>query len=276
MRFIPCSCGKNSYSVFFELKKATDPYTLNSKTQNFKVLKCTSCNLLRNFPFPKFCGKTFNEPEQAEFYVNRKPLFKKLLSETFAKVYQHKKSGNFLDIGCSVGILLEIAKEKGFNVSGVEANSFAADYANSVLGEGTVKNSLLENTSFEKNSLDVITLNHVFEHVPNASQTLKKIHSLLKKQGILLIAVPDCESSLAKVKGRNWRHWQPEHHVFHYSPETLSNLLKKHSFKLLSLTHEKPFFGLSRNPITFWDKLYYQYILRLSQGDAMVAVAKKV
>ncbi|CEN43621.1 hypothetical protein CCAN2_1060004 [Capnocytophaga canimorsus] len=51
---------------------------------------------------------------------------------------------------------------------------------------------MLENyDDLKEKSFDVITLWHVLEHIPDLENEIQKINSLLKEDGILIVAVPN-------------------------------------------------------------------------------------
>jgi len=57
-------------------------------------------------------------------------------------------------------------------------------------GLNVVKGTL-EEAHYPDNYFDVITMNHVFEHVYNSSDTMKELKRILKPNGTLIIAVPN-------------------------------------------------------------------------------------
>ena len=70
-----------------------------------------------------------------------------------------------LDIGCGTGAFLKMAKDNGWQVSGIEPNQNARTIANQVCNNNVFTIEALH--KFKANSFDVITLWHVLEHLPN-------------------------------------------------------------------------------------------------------------
>ena len=124
--------------------------------------------------------------------------------------------GTVLDIGAGTGDFLKVANEKGWITAGAEPNQKARDFAQS-------KNiQLLESIdAFEGRKFDVVTLWHVLEHLPNLKNTLQKIEQLVKKDGHLIIAVPNFNSFDAKYYKEFWAAFDMPRHLWHFSRESM-------------------------------------------------------
>ena len=106
------------------------------------------------------------------------------------------KGKTLLDFGCGTGDFLQVAKDNGWDVLGIEPNNEARKIANY-----KTNNSVYDSDSFSKlenSSFDVITLWHVLEHVPNLKEHISTLKKLLKPNGTLIIAVPNFKSYDAK------------------------------------------------------------------------------
>ena len=101
-------------------------------------------------------------------------------------------SKKILDIGCGTGDFLKQAQKSKWKVVGIEPNEQARSVANKKVGEKVFSEKELEN--LDKASFDVITLWHVLEHLPDLDEKILQFKSLLKKDGILIIAVPNFKS----------------------------------------------------------------------------------
>jgi 2-polyprenyl-3-methyl-5-hydroxy-6-metoxy-1,4-benzoquinol methylase len=135
-----------------------------------------------------------------------------------------------LDIGCGTGEFLKSCKETGFDSIGVEpsqkARSFAIQTYNLKVKEEK------EISSLEKESFDAITMWHVLEHVPNLNERINQVFSLLKKDGVFIVAVPNLESKDAKEYGKYWAAYDVPRHLYHFSFSTIEKLMDKHNFVL--------------------------------------------
>lgn len=150
----------------------------------------------------------------------------------FRGVPRYKKNGKILDFGCGSGEVLSILKSLGWDVYGVEVSEEAVEYARSkgldVYKEG------LKSLHFPRDYFDVIRLSSVLEHVHDASDTLREIHRILKPKGVLLLIVPNIESFSSKLFKSRWYNLDVPRHLYHFSLKSLTELLRKHSFRVIS------------------------------------------
>ena len=97
-----------------------------------------------------------------------------------------------LDVGCGAGWFLRIAKRLGAVVKGVEPNVYGARRAKD--SGIDVYHGQLEDYAVgpgKKERFDLITANHVVEHVPDPSRILHTMKSLLAPGGTVWISVPN-------------------------------------------------------------------------------------
>jgi SAM-dependent methyltransferase len=130
-----------------------------------------------------------------------------------------------LDYGCGAGEFLKYI-EKDFQPLGFEPNESARNAAKNKLTKAKIISDL---NFIENQSLDAITLWHVFEHVENQDDVLNQFHQKLKQGGILIIAVPNPGSFDAKHYGKFWAAYDVPRHIFHFTKTGMENLFKSKS-----------------------------------------------
>lgn len=134
--------------------------------------------------------------------------------------------GRILDIGAGTGDFLLEAKRRGWKVNGIEPNKIARKNA---LRKG-IKLSK-DARKFSSNKFDVITLWHVLEHVYDLRAQIIEIEHLLKKGGILIIAVPNYKSYDAQYYKQFWAAYDVPRHLWHFSQDSFRSLFAETSFK---------------------------------------------
>ncbi len=135
--------------------------------------------------------------------------------------------GKLLDIGAGTGDFLLTAKNNGWETIGTEPSEKARTIAK---GKGV---SIIEATSsLENNSLDIITMWHVLEHVPDLENQIKELKRLLKPNGTLLVAVPNFKSYDAKHYGKFWAAYDVPIHFWHFSKTAIKLLFEKENMTL--------------------------------------------
>jgi hypothetical protein len=76
---------------------------------------------------------------------------------------------------------------------------------------------------------------HVLEHVHDLHGYLEKYHSILRRDGKLIIAVPNYTSYDATVYQQYWAAYDVPRHLYHFSPESMTELADKKGFRIISV-----------------------------------------
>lgn len=135
--------------------------------------------------------------------------------------------GRLLDIGAGTGDFLVVAKNDGWQTTGIEPSEKAKAIA---LSKGV--NFADSLASLEDHSFDVITMWHVLEHVPNLDEYISELKRLLKPSGTILIAVPNFKSFDANYYGRFWAAYDVPRHIWHFSKTAIQKLFAEKEMKL--------------------------------------------
>ena len=227
--------------------------TLPTKIYSYYI--CDNCKLIQIHPLPynyqleKFYN--FRNPHihnvssnpQINF-INQLPMGKKFLEKyhywiaknRYKHILQLKKVGSILDIGCSDGLFLTNFDSEKWEVAGIELNKNVAKLAKAKFKHACIYHSPLESFKTQQ-TFDIITLWHVFEHLRNPKLALKKLHKLLKKNGVLVIEVPNGESLNRKIFGPYWQQLLMPKHLCFWSKKSFQNSLEIAGFRLLKVSY---------------------------------------
>lgn len=191
------------------------------------IVKCRACHLARTHPYPQF---NFESQEKySSFYVGNESLFRRFARSMMDAMRPYKSSGAFLDIGCAVGYLLDEARVSGFTeTTGIELNKAAAEVA---AGKGHyIYTDPLEGLSIGSERFDLISFNHVIEHILEFKPFLKKVKELLKPNGIVYCGAPNYDSFMRRLLGKDWYGWGMPDHVWHFDVGTLKSVMAENGF----------------------------------------------
>jgi len=148
------------------------------------------------------------------------------------------QKGSILDVGTGTGFFLNEMREHKWKVTGVEKSDEARKFSKAEFGLDILSPDKL--FELDKNSYDVISLWHVLEHIHEIDKTMNTFSQLLKNNGKLIIAVPNHTSYDAKHYKKFWAAYDVPRHIWHFGPEQMKKLAKKHGFNFKSL-HTMPF-----------------------------------
>lgn len=208
----------------------------------FELRECPKCHLLATHPQPGFdqLGKYY----ASEAYVSHSDTRKGLVNKLFhaARNFMMKKklewvtmassktSGRLLDVGAGTGHFAKYMQDHDWQVIALEPDDTARKVAAEKLNLELLP---LEDLASQPTSVfDVITLWHVLEHVHDVNGYLNQFHSILKPDGVLIIAVPNHTSVDAKAYGLKWAAFDVPRHLWHFSPASMELLLQKNHFRL--------------------------------------------
>jgi 2-polyprenyl-3-methyl-5-hydroxy-6-metoxy-1,4-benzoquinol methylase len=125
-----------------------------------------------------------------------------------------------LDVGCGSGDFLSLMRDAGWDVTGVEPDVSAAEFARERCAIPVV-GSVLEDAGFPDQSFDVIVLNHVIEHVFDPVGLLKECARVAKPSGTIIVVTPNVASSGYRKFGKSWIHLDPPRHLHLFSSSTI-------------------------------------------------------
>tara|TARA_R110001583_G_scaffold15522_3_gene63907 strand:- start:3004 stop:3864 length:861 start_codon:yes stop_codon:yes gene_type:complete len=219
-----------------ELYLTCKDYTVSNK--NFDLLYNSEFEMLETFPQP--IGEELAGYYESSDYISHTDSKKSLID----KVYQLVKSytlknklklinsfktedKNLLDIGCGTGDFLFTCKNAGWNVIGVEPNKSANNLAKSKISKDNNTVIFSKVNEIVNIKFDVITLWHVLEHVPNLDAYILELKSLLKPNGVLVVAVPNFRSYDAHYYKQFWAAFDVPRHLWHFSKNSIQQLFSK-------------------------------------------------
>jgi SAM-dependent methyltransferase len=125
--------------------------------------------------------------------------------------YRGNTGGRLLEIGCGSGDLLLEAHSGGYEVTGVEISSAAAETARARVPDARVVCAQPDTVELPRGSFDVCMLCDVIEHVRDPLRVLEHLRELLKPDGVLYIATPALDSWSSRLLKNRWMEFKVEH-----------------------------------------------------------------
>jgi SAM-dependent methyltransferase len=247
----------------------------------FKYIECSCCGCLQLADYPK----NFLKYYPSDYFAYQNPAVQK--DNFFTRYFRQKWVGygltgkgimgmfissikplsdlyklfrkynigldaKVLDVGCGYGHFLMILKRGGFsNLLGVDPFLPHDIHCDDSL------RLLKRNLKEIDQQFDLITLQHSFEHMPDPTENLKRLHDLLTTQGILMITVPVLGNAW-EYYGVNWVGLDAPRHLFIHTSKSMDILCENTGFLVSEFSYQV-------------DELYYwgseQYLRDIPLAD---------
>ncbi len=146
-----------------------------------------------------------------------------------AELEPFRGKGRLLDVGCSIGLFLDVARERGFDGIGIEFGERALLHARGELGL-EVLDVPLDQAGFEPATFDVVTVLSVLEHTNDPRSMLREVARVLKPGGALYVIVPNLESLACRILHEQAATFDGRNHLVYFSLATLSDGLRREGF----------------------------------------------
>jgi 2-polyprenyl-3-methyl-5-hydroxy-6-metoxy-1,4-benzoquinol methylase len=205
-----CIFCKSHASIIVQKQSGHDEYLkLLSKDHKESVrswIRCLDCGLARQSNvlddaettelYLMFRNRTIRS-ENPDEYFDRITSLPAVESENFQRCIWMKdeipSSGSILDIGCGGGVFLHQFIEfygSNWKVAGVEPTVEYAELASRRLG-ASIEPGMFDDRMFSGKLFDLITINHVLEHIIDPIVFLRNACRLLKPNGMIYLETPD-------------------------------------------------------------------------------------
>ncbi len=248
----------------------TGPHQMSESS--FQLIKDEHGGFYRISPTPTV--EKLRELYRHEYYLRDKPAY---LEKTEAELdHWHRiwrirldamahalnGQGRLLDIGAGGGFFLDLARELGWEVAGIEPSLQSVAYAKKRFSLDLFS-GYLEDYPQNGGGFNGIHLALVLEHVRDPVQFLESALKLLNRWGVLWVEVPNDFNLLQEIivsvlqKPRWWV--VPEHHLNYFDFESLSALL--HSLGTTELDRMASF------PMEFFPLMGLDYVGNQALGS---------
>ncbi|MCC6862841.1 MAG: class I SAM-dependent methyltransferase [Bryobacterales bacterium] len=221
----------------------------------FRIVECGRCRLIRLFPQPTAAQLSQYYPRNYWFVpeqhaagrleeMYRRFVLRDHLRFVARAIGDAPEEGLVLDVGCGGGLFLAMLRERGRRrVAGLD---FSLDAAAAAWGRHQVPVvcSTLSRPPLPPDSCSAITMFHVLEHLYDPRSYLDAARGLLRKDGRLIVQVPNAACWQFMLLGENWNGLDVPRHVYNFRDSDLEVLLDACGFEVL----RRKYFSLRDNP----------------------------
>ena len=218
---------------------------LIAKVQGYSLVRCADCSLayIADPPEPAALAAMYQAGNDYHTHLHDAgseefARMTQIAREHLAFVRRWADRGRVLDVGCSTGLFLNEARKAGFEVSGIEFSEASAQFARDQFGL-SVTNGDIHAAGIAPESLDVLTMFDVIEHVRDPAGDIAAAHRLIKPGGLFILSTPNIDGLFPRASEPlagplgYWPHPEPPWHLYQFSVRTLSAMLEARGFACL-------------------------------------------
>ena len=212
----------------------------------YQLLNCVECDHVATFP-------RLTEAELPNLYGNyypRRVMSADSIRNSAAKVvgfaggfrrwffgvdnqgqYLVGRGEKLLDVGCGGGQSLIEATLLGAKAYGVEADPNVSRLAKELNLE--IYQGRISDNPFPGKKFDLIVLNQVIEHIPDAAEMLNLLSGRLTSTGRIILVFPNRNSIWRRIFGAAWINWHVPYHQHHFNAKTMKALASRCNYRIL-------------------------------------------
>lgn len=295
--YINCNfCGHPYYVEIYpstskDLQKDVYACTNTHHSSHGRIVKCLTCGLV--YTNPQVHVETINEHYsnvEDDIYVKNIISRKKTFKYNMDKIRSFlPNQGKLLDVGAYCGIFLDVSKNYGYEVYGIEPSIWAVNFSKEHFGINIFA-GFLKNLPESVKDFDVITAWDVLEHSTDPMLDLSMINKILKPDGIFAFSTLDIDNWFPKLLGEKWP-WIMDMHLYYYNVDILKEMLIKNNFEVIdvqSYSHiiTLEYFLFKLESINVWgvglfrklfkNKLFRKIYIPFRFGDIKMITCRKV
>ena len=124
-----------------------------------------------------------------------------------------------LDVGCGFGESLGYHSARGCDVYGIEADENIRRVVDRFGYKVHV--GLFDDTLYEENFFDFVTMDQVIEHVKDPISTLCGVARILKPGGTAILSTPNARGWGATLFRRRWINWHSPYHLQFFTRQSM-------------------------------------------------------
>jgi uncharacterized protein (TIRG00374 family) len=208
----------------------------------FALVDCPKCG-------QAFMSPRLNEAGRTALYGNAKYFDDGVYRNTGAEAMQRRWSAGRLDliehhlgrrppprifeVGCAYGMFLEAARERGFDLGGLEYSAVAAETASGRLGVPIHVGEVMSLPPTEE--WDAVAFWDVIEHVPDPGAFLAAAAGLTSPGGVIAFSCPNFDSLPARLLRRRWWTLKPHKHIWHFRKKDLRRVVADAGLETLQM-----------------------------------------
>ena len=224
--------------------------------EGFPHVECADCSLV-------YVAPVLREEALVEYYAEEESWTEVLFNEDQVELDRRKfeygldalaarvAPSRLLDVGCGPGFFLDAARQRGWEVEGMEVNERCVER---LRGQGIpVCTDPLEHSSLAQGSYGAVAMWEVLEHLRDPVGALCEARRLLADGGVLLICVPNFGSLVNRIMHENAGTFAGYSHINFFVADTLVKMQQDTGFEVAGIETVITELGTIQNWLSFAD-----------------------
>ena len=239
----------------------------------FDLERCAACGLIQVRPMPSeeavvelygddYFEKDYDSCLSAESYFDSFDRLLERYGRLLDRIEKRAPRGSLFEIGCAGGYFLDLARDRGWRVRGIEITGVGARHARETLGLD-VEQRGFPDPELCLEPFDVVYMGHVLEHVRSPATAIEATTRLVRPGGLLVVEVPtyvdsfyfralrsvlpllrglglDASGLLRALKFPAEGESMSPYHLFEFRTRTLRRLLERFGYEVLEQESRVP------------------------------------
>ena len=226
---IPCNlCGASEVEVLSLRDRRGKP---------LRTVICRRCGLIWSDPRP--AGNAISDFYSKNYRMEYKGSYIPKMKHIYRDIKESIRRFDFLtdivsrdsvilDVGSGTGVFVYAMRQRGYDARGIEPDeryaAFSRDHFDIPIETRFVSDI------FTPEAYDIITLHHVLEHLEDPGSALIHIKTLLKRNGYVVIEVPNAEDERQDPHNRYHKA-----HLYTFNVDTLKAILELAGFRYVKM-----------------------------------------
>jgi len=244
-----------------------------------RYISCPMCRCLFADPYP---GRELNLAFQGSETVvrleqednRRRGYFMRRLARLENRHGGPPQGARLLEVGCGAGVLLQEARNRGWEADAVELSSELAARARVNNPLARIITGDIQNLERHGKPYDAVVCLDVLEHVLSPMTMVENCRELLRPGGLFMLQTPNTRSLRARMQGTKWDMLDVNQHLNLFSPDALRVLLTTVGFDILEMTTASGT-GRETGPAGWAANVKESLLGLLYLGSALVVVARR-
>lgn len=208
------------------------------------IVECPHCGLVYSVPSLSPTAildnyETVQDPTYLQEEAHRRTAF----AESLDIIEQFVHPGRLVEVGSHIGLFLDVACRRGWQVMGVEPSRWAVDVGRQRFGVD-LRQGDLRSLQLPGASVDAVAMWDVLEHFSDPLGELREAYRVTKPNGIVALTTVNISSIHARVARSRWP-WLMRMHLFYFTPATLRTMIEVAGFGVERLETQRRVFTLS-------------------------------